>query len=98
MAQSAEHLAAVHALGMRHGLLVVTKTDLADPAPVLAQAGAEITATNAGIRIARNGAGIAPVDVSTAPFPEFPTECKQQSHLQCAFLTRAAKPQRNPTV
>jgi len=41
---------------------------------VLAQAGAEIATTNAGIRIARNGAGIVPVDVTTAPFPGFPTD------------------------
>ena len=32
----------------------------------LAQAGAEITTTNAGIRVARNGGGIAPVEVTTA--------------------------------
>ena len=32
MPQSAEHLAAVDALGVRHGLLVVTRCDLADPA------------------------------------------------------------------
>ncbi|MFJ2029148.1 selenocysteine-specific translation elongation factor [Streptosporangium sp. NPDC087985] len=29
--QSAEHLAALNALGIRHGLLVVTRSDLADP-------------------------------------------------------------------
>src|SRR5580692_3615476 len=40
---------------------------------VLTQTGAEIAATNTGIRVARNGAGIAPVDVTTAPFPAFPT-------------------------
>ncbi len=31
MPQSAEHLAALHALDVRHGLLVVTRADLADP-------------------------------------------------------------------
>ena len=36
--QSAEHLAAVDALGLGHGLLVVTRSDLADPGPALAQA------------------------------------------------------------
>jgi selenocysteine-specific elongation factor len=36
--QSEEHLAAVDALGLRHGLLVVTRADLADPAPALQQA------------------------------------------------------------
>jgi selenocysteine-specific elongation factor len=38
MPQSAEHLAALHALGVRHGLLVVTRADLADPAAALAAA------------------------------------------------------------
>ena len=32
MPQSAEHVAALDALGVRHGLLVVTRSDLADPA------------------------------------------------------------------
>ncbi|MGC5013443.1 SelB C-terminal domain-containing protein [Streptosporangium sp. DT93] len=33
MPQSEEHLVALEALGVRHGLLVVTRADLADPAP-----------------------------------------------------------------
>jgi selenocysteine-specific elongation factor len=37
-AQSAEHLAVIDALGIRRGLLVVTRADLAEPGPVLAQA------------------------------------------------------------
>jgi selenocysteine-specific elongation factor len=37
MPQSAEHLDALHALGVRHGLLVVTRSDLADSEPVLRQ-------------------------------------------------------------
>jgi selenocysteine-specific elongation factor len=48
MPQSAEHLAAIDALGVRHGLLVVTRADLADPAPALAQARAEIGRTSLG--------------------------------------------------
>ncbi|MFB4267972.1 selenocysteine-specific translation elongation factor [Nonomuraea sp. GTA35] len=36
-AQSAEHLAALEALGVRHGLAVVTRADLADPEPALRQ-------------------------------------------------------------
>lgn len=48
MPQSAEHLAAVDALGVRHGLLVVTRADLADPAAALAQARAEIGRTSLG--------------------------------------------------
>jgi UDP-N-acetylglucosamine 1-carboxyvinyltransferase len=45
---------------------------------VLRQAGAVITVNNAGIRVARNGAGIRPVTVSTAPFPGFPTDLQAQ--------------------
>ncbi|WP_336214181.1 selenocysteine-specific translation elongation factor [Nonomuraea sp. LPB2021202275-12-8] len=37
-AQSAEHLAALDALGVRHGLIVVTRSDLADPGPAAEQA------------------------------------------------------------
>ena len=36
--QSEEHLAAVRALGLRHGVLAVTRSDLADPAATLADA------------------------------------------------------------
>jgi UDP-N-acetylglucosamine 1-carboxyvinyltransferase len=45
---------------------------------VLAQAGANITVNNDGIRVTRNGAGIKAVNVSTAPFPGFPTDLQAQ--------------------
>jgi UDP-N-acetylglucosamine 1-carboxyvinyltransferase len=45
---------------------------------VLTQAGATITVNNQGIRVARNGAGIRPVKVSTSPFPGFPTDLQAQ--------------------
>jgi selenocysteine-specific elongation factor len=48
MPQSAEHLAAIDALGVRHGLLVVTRADLADPAPALEQAALKIADTSLG--------------------------------------------------
>jgi len=48
MPQSAEHLAAVHALGISHGLLVVTRSDLADPAGAMGQARERIAATTLG--------------------------------------------------
>ena len=38
MPQSAEHLAAIDALGITRGLLAVTRADLADPASAMAQA------------------------------------------------------------
>ncbi|MCW2939377.1 MAG: selenocysteine-specific translation elongation factor [Actinomycetia bacterium] len=50
MPQSAEHLAALHALEVRHGLLVITRSDLADPGPAAEQARGEISSTTlAGI-------------------------------------------------
>jgi UDP-N-acetylglucosamine 1-carboxyvinyltransferase len=45
---------------------------------VLTEAGAIVTSTNDGIRVTRNGAGINPVRVSTAPFPGFPTDLQAQ--------------------
>ncbi|GAA2191597.1 selenocysteine-specific translation elongation factor [Micromonospora lupini] len=48
MPQSAEHLAALDALGVGHGLLVVTRADLADPAPAAERARAEIAASSLG--------------------------------------------------
>ncbi|GAB3893125.1 selenocysteine-specific translation elongation factor [Kibdelosporangium lantanae] len=43
--QSTEHLAALDALGVDHGLLVITKTDRADPDRALAQARRELDGT-----------------------------------------------------
>ena len=44
----------------------------------IAHAGATVTTTNEGVRIKRNGAGLFPVDISTAPFPGFPTDLQAQ--------------------
>lgn len=46
MPQAAEHLAALDALGVARGVLVVTRADLADPGPALARARAEVDATS----------------------------------------------------
>jgi selenocysteine-specific elongation factor len=48
MPQSAEHLAAVDALGVRHGLLAVTRADLADPEPATREALERIARTSLG--------------------------------------------------
>ena len=53
---------------------------------VLQQTGATVTPTNEGIRVARNGAGLDPVDVTTEPFPGFPTDLQAQL---MALMTRA---------
>jgi UDP-N-acetylglucosamine 1-carboxyvinyltransferase len=53
---------------------------------VIGQTGATVTATNEGIRISRNGGAIAPVKVTTEPFPGFPTDLQAQL---MALMTRA---------
>ncbi|RIK85506.1 MAG: UDP-N-acetylglucosamine 1-carboxyvinyltransferase [Hyphomicrobiales bacterium] len=50
------------------------------------QAGAEVTRLNSGIRVRRNGAGIRPVDITTEPFPGFPTDLQAQF---MGLMTRA---------
>ncbi|MEV5953097.1 SelB C-terminal domain-containing protein [Streptomyces sp. NPDC051987] len=46
--QSEEHLAILDALGVRHAVLAVSRSDLADPAPVLADARERLAATSLG--------------------------------------------------
>jgi UDP-N-acetylglucosamine 1-carboxyvinyltransferase len=68
-------------------LLAGARADLLQAAlDALTQAGAHIEETNEGVRVRRNGSGIAPVDVTTAPFPEFPTDLQAQF---MALMTRA---------
>ncbi|WP_367715900.1 UDP-N-acetylglucosamine 1-carboxyvinyltransferase [Nitratireductor sp. GISD-1A_MAKvit] len=60
-------------------LLEGAQPDLLEAAlGTLEQTGTEITPTNTGIRVRRNGGGIAPVDVTTQPFPGFPTDLQAQ--------------------
>jgi selenocysteine-specific elongation factor len=63
MPQAAEHLAALDAFGVRHGILVVTRSDLADPAPAMRNARDALATTGlAGIPAlsvsGRTGAGL----------------------------------------
>ena len=68
-------------------LLQNTRPELLQSAlDILTQTGTTVTPTNDGIRIARNGAGLMPVDVTTAPFPGFPTDLQAQL---MALMTRA---------
>jgi UDP-N-acetylglucosamine 1-carboxyvinyltransferase len=53
---------------------------------VLAKAGLEYNETNRGLRVARNGKGLKPVEVTTEPFPGFPTDLQAQL---MALMTRA---------
>ena len=44
----------------------------------LSQSGAEISQTEDGVRVRRNGNGLRAVDVTTEPFPGFPTDLQAQ--------------------
>lgn len=77
------------AVAMTGGDLVLdnTRPDYLQAAlDVLGQAGADVTSTHGGIRIRRNGNGLQPVDVTTDPFPGFPTDLQAQF---MALMTRA---------
>ncbi|MEM7290780.1 MAG: UDP-N-acetylglucosamine 1-carboxyvinyltransferase, partial [Pseudomonadota bacterium] len=52
----------------------------------LVEAGVTVEPTNEGIRVARNGAGLKPVNVTTDPFPGFPTDLQAQF---MALMTKA---------
>jgi UDP-N-acetylglucosamine 1-carboxyvinyltransferase len=68
-------------------LLQGARADLLQSAfDVLGRAGVEISETKDGVRVRRNGGGIAPVDVTTEPFPGFPTDLQAQF---MALMTRA---------
>jgi UDP-N-acetylglucosamine 1-carboxyvinyltransferase len=54
---------------------------------VLAAAGLEYNETNRGLRVARNGGALKPVEVTTQPFPGFPTDLQAQL---MALMTRAS--------
>ncbi len=63
MPQAAEHLAALDALDVRHAVVAVTRSDLADPGPAMARTRRELAGTSlAGARIVavsgRTGAGL----------------------------------------
>jgi UDP-N-acetylglucosamine 1-carboxyvinyltransferase len=69
------------AVAMTGGDVVLenTRPDLLHAAlDVLATTGAEVTQVPDGIRVRRNGAGIAAVDITTDPFPGFPTDLQAQ--------------------
>ncbi|MEO6607184.1 MAG: UDP-N-acetylglucosamine 1-carboxyvinyltransferase, partial [Aestuariivirga sp.] len=51
---------------------------LADVILTMQRAGIDVSNNNEGMRIKRNGSGILPVDVTTDPFPGFPTDLQAQ--------------------
>src|SRR5580692_12674729 len=50
------------------------------------RSGVEISGNNEGLRVWRNGAGLSPVDIATAPYPGFPTDLQAQF---MALMTKA---------
>ncbi|ESR23711.1 UDP-N-acetylglucosamine 1-carboxyvinyltransferase [Lutibaculum baratangense] len=63
------------------------RADLLDePIAVLREAGVDVSETNRGLRIQRNGQALQPISVETAPFPGFPTDLQAQL---MAMMTRA---------
>ncbi|PST19976.1 UDP-N-acetylglucosamine 1-carboxyvinyltransferase [Rhizobium sp. JAB6] len=77
------------AVAMAGGDVTLENTDVAllDTAlESLRRAGATVSPTNNGIRVMRNGGGIQPVDVTTDPFPGFPTDLQAQF---MALMTRS---------
>ena len=58
-----------------------------------ARPASSITETDAGIRVARNGAGLEPVNIETQPFPGFPTDLQAQF---MALMTQGRGHQRHP--
>jgi UDP-N-acetylglucosamine 1-carboxyvinyltransferase len=64
----------------------VSEDLLEEALEALTQAGATVSSDNRGVRVKRNGAGISAVDISTAPFPGFPTDLQAQF---MALMTRA---------
>jgi selenocysteine-specific elongation factor len=98
-AQSGEHLAALDAFGVRHGLLVVTKSDRADPATATDQARHRLAGTGladvpAVAVSARTGAGLrelrhALVNLATGlPAPD--TDADVRLWVDRAFTIRGA--------
>ncbi|MCB1452336.1 MAG: UDP-N-acetylglucosamine 1-carboxyvinyltransferase [Rhizobiaceae bacterium] len=68
-------------------LLEGARADILETAlETISQTGAEITPVNSGIRVRRNGSGINPVDVTTEPYPGFPTDLQAQF---MGLMTRA---------
>lgn len=98
-AQSSEHLAALDALGVRHGVLAVTKADLADPQPAIRQAREHLADTAIGqvpaVAVSgRTGAGLAglrrALATLAAGLPEPDTGADVRLWIDRAFTVRGA--------
>ncbi|WP_312881640.1 selenocysteine-specific translation elongation factor [Actinomadura alba] len=99
MPQSAEHLAAVDALGVREGLLVITRTDLGAPGEALRQARRELAGTGladleAVVVSGRTGEGLgdlrAALDRLAARSPAPDTAAPVRMWIDRAFTVRGS--------
>ena len=97
--QSAEHLAAVDALGLTTGLLAVTRSDLADPGPATAQAleqlrGSSLGEVEAVAVSGTTGAGVddlrAALDRLVATLPPPDTAAPVRLWVDRAFTVRGS--------
>ena len=97
--QSGEHLAAVDALGLRHGLLAVTRSDLADPGPATAEAlehlaGSSLGVVGAGAVSGVTGLGVqdlrAALDRLVARLPAPDVEAPVRLWVDRAFTLRGS--------
>ncbi|HLS73107.1 MAG TPA: GTP-binding protein, partial [Actinomycetaceae bacterium] len=99
MPQAAEHLAALDALDVRHGVLAVTRADLANPAPTRDLALAELAGTSlAGVPAvtvsARTGEGLAELRATLAEMaahlPQPPADAPVRIWVDRAFTMTGA--------
>ncbi|WP_375502256.1 SelB C-terminal domain-containing protein [uncultured Jatrophihabitans sp.] len=97
--QSAEHLAAIDALRVQRAVLAVTRSDLADPGPALADARAQLAASSLGVVEAvavsgATGAGLdvlrAALDRLVASFPAPDDQAPIRLWLDRSFTIRGA--------
>ncbi|HZG95224.1 MAG TPA: selenocysteine-specific translation elongation factor [Mycobacteriales bacterium] len=97
--QSAEHLAALDALGVRHGVLAVTRSDLADPAAATEEALDRIGRTSLGrVRSvavsAVTGAGVGllrdALDMLLAELPQPDVDARVRLWVDRSFTIRGA--------
>ncbi|MBC7270439.1 MAG: 50S ribosome-binding GTPase, partial [Streptomyces sp.] len=95
--QSQEHLEILHALGVRHAVLAVTRSDLADPAPVRADAAQRLAATSLGAApcvevsaVTGQGLGALRAELSrlARALPEPPADADVRLWLDRAFTVR----------
>jgi UDP-N-acetylglucosamine 1-carboxyvinyltransferase len=74
-------------------LLEGARSDLLQSAlDAVIEAGTEISTTNEGVRVRRNGQSLCPVNVTTNPFPGFPTD------LQAQFMALMSRAEGTSTI